>query len=229
MSLFSKNNKTKPVALNPYLAARQEWNERYGSYISSKNLAWGFAGILSVVAGLAVSGAVYVGSQSKMIPYVVAVDKLGRPVAVGRADKGAKADPRVVKAELGAFFSDAFIVVGDGTAQKSAINRVYSHISNASPAFKVMNEYYTTEKFNPFKRAESQTVNVAIRSVIQTTAETWQVEWTEQLRSRTGENQGIRRMKGAVTIAVVPPRTEKTIMKNPLGIYVQNISWSQQF
>lgn len=229
MGFLKKDKQTEVKELNPYLAARLEWNERYGSFISSKQTAWSFAGVCLLVAVIAVLGVVYIGSQSKAIPYVVAVDEIGRPTAVGRADMASKADPRVIKAELGSFFADTFTVMADGAAQKQAIARVYAHISNASPAFKNMNEYYQDQKNNPFQRAATETVSIAIRSIIQTTEKTWQVEWSEKIRNRSGEPMGERRMKGAVTLSVVPPTNELTIMKNPLGIYVQNISWSQQF
>lgn len=227
--MLNKGNNDQPVELNPYLAARTEWNERYAPHIQSKKIAWYFASLCLLITVIAVAGVSYIGAQAKTIPYIVAVDDIGRPLAVGRADLAAKADPRVIKAELGSFFSDAFTVMADGSGQKLAVNRVYAHISNSSPAFISMNEYYQQEKNNPFKRAVTETVSIAIRSVIQTTDKTWQVEWTEKLRNRSGEPIGERRMKGAVTVSVVPPTNELTIMKNPLGIYIQNISWSQQF
>ena len=227
--MFYKGNSEQPRALNPYMAARFEWNEQYAQLIKSKQIAWYFASICLLIALVSVTGIAYIGAQSKIIPYVVAIDQIGRPVAVGRADIPSKADPRVIKAELGSFFTDAFTVMADGAGQKLAVNRVYAHISNSSPAFIAMNEYYQQDKNNPFKRATTEIVSVAIRSVIQTTEKTWQVEWNEKIRNRVGELIGERRMKGAVTVMVSPPTNELTIMKNPLGIYIQNIHWSQQF
>ncbi|OOZ38317.1 hypothetical protein BOW53_15980 [Solemya pervernicosa gill symbiont] len=228
--VFSKNdNQTEPKELNPYLAARLEWNERYGSLASSKSRAWVFASVCLLIAAISVVGVVYIGSQSKHIPYVVVVDEIGRPVTVGRADIASKADPRVIKAELASFFTDAFSVIADGAAQKQVIFRVYAHISSTSPSHKSMNEHLNDTQHNPFKRAAKETVSVTIRSIIQTTENMWQVEWTEKIRGRSGETIGERRMKGAVTILVKQPIDESTIMENPLGIYVQSISWSQQY
>ena len=52
-----------------------------------------------------VAGITYVGSQSKYVPYVIEVDRLGEAVAVGRAQLAAPADPRVVRASLASFIS----------------------------------------------------------------------------------------------------------------------------
>lgn len=69
---------------NPYLNARLEWDERYGGLISrARNWQLMAAGSLAV-AVVAVVGIAYVGSQSKIQPFVVVTDQLGSPVAVAR-------------------------------------------------------------------------------------------------------------------------------------------------
>src|SRR2546423_15427392 len=97
---------------SPYLAARREWNERYGDYIArARN--WRRAAFAALaVSGVLSVGTVWQASQSKVVPYVVVVDKLGDAVPVGRADRAAPADLRVVKAALAAW-------VGAGRAVSS--------------------------------------------------------------------------------------------------------------
>ena len=73
----------------PYLSARREWNERYGDYIArARSWRWAAFGALAVSLVLAI-GVVWQGAQSKVVPYVVEVDKLGDAVAVARADRAA--------------------------------------------------------------------------------------------------------------------------------------------
>lgn len=68
---------------NPYLAARQEWNERYGSYVKSA-AAWRIVGIVGLtMAAIGFSYALYQSSQVKLVPYIVEVDKLGTSVSSG--------------------------------------------------------------------------------------------------------------------------------------------------
>ena len=62
---------------NPYLAARQEWNERYGSYVKAA-AAWRIVGIIAMVmAVIGFAYALFQSTQIKLVPYIVEVDKLG--------------------------------------------------------------------------------------------------------------------------------------------------------
>ena len=72
---------------NPYLNARQEWLERYGSYIS-RAAQWRLTTIIALVllAG-SITGNVIQACQVKAIPYIVEVDKLGKSAVVARADQ----------------------------------------------------------------------------------------------------------------------------------------------
>ena len=68
---------------NPYLVARQEWNERYGSAIHAAR-SWkivGVTGMLMAVIGF--SYALYQSTQVKLVPYIVEVDKLGTAATIG--------------------------------------------------------------------------------------------------------------------------------------------------
>src|ERR1700687_1939680 len=91
---------------NPYLSALREWNERCGDYIArARNWRSAAFAALAISAGLAL-GVVWAAAQSKVVPSVVEVDKLGDAMAVGRADRAAPADARVVKAQLAAWIVD---------------------------------------------------------------------------------------------------------------------------
>ena len=87
-------------AENPYLAARRTWNDHVGGVVSQRQ-TWQVIGILSLLIALAgVGGVIHIGSQSKFIPYVVEVDKLGQTVAAGPVQAAGKADPRVIHAAV---------------------------------------------------------------------------------------------------------------------------------
>jgi type IV secretion system protein VirB5 len=62
--------------------------------VVSQRQTWQVIGILSLLIALAgVGGVIHIGSQSKFIPYVVEVDKLGQTVAAGPVQAAGKADP----------------------------------------------------------------------------------------------------------------------------------------
>lgn len=62
---------------NPYLNARRTWNDHVGRIVALNKilLLWGLAALMIVL--VAVGGVIHIGSQSKFIPYLYQVDKLG--------------------------------------------------------------------------------------------------------------------------------------------------------
>lgn len=218
---------------NPYLAARRTWNDHVGSVRSSRQ-TWQVVGILSLLIVLAaVGGLIHIGSQSKFVPYVVEVDKMGKTVAVAQAQRAGAVDQLVIHAAVASFISDARMVTPDVALQRKAVFGLYSMLSANDPATVKTNEWLNgTEDSSPFKRAAKETVSTEILSVIPQTPDTWQVDWRETTRDRQGIVKGQPvRWRALVTVYVVPSNsdtTEEQILNNPLGIYVRDFSWSKQ-
>jgi len=212
--------------LNPYVEARREWNERYGDYIHQARHWRTVAIFCAIAAAVSVSGVVYVGAQSKIVPYVVEVDKLGAVAAVDRADRATAVDGRVIKAFLARFVTDWRTVTIDRQAQKAAIDRLYAMLPSGSIALGKLNEHFRAH--NPFGLAATESVAVAVTNLLLISDQTWQVEWQETTRDRRGAVQSIVRMKASIIVGVKPPTEESLILINPLGVYVTDLNWSQQ-
>jgi type IV secretion system protein VirB5 len=210
---------------NPYLAARKEWDERYGDLISrAKN--WRAAAFLfGMIALASVAGMIVIARQAKVVPYVVAVDSLGRVASVGMAETATIADDRMKRAAIYQWVSDWRLVTIDGIAQRKAIDRVYAMIGSGTPAQVVIGDFYG--KNPPHTRSQTQTVNVDVKAVFATSDKTYEVEWTEVTRNIAGQIRSEEWWKGSLTIAVNPPTEERLIRINPLGVYVTNASWSK--
>ncbi len=204
-----------------------------GSVVASRR-NWQQLAILSLLVALAsVGGIIHIGSQSKFVPYVVEVDKLGQPVAVAPAQQSPALNERVVRATVASFVSDARTVTPDIALQRKAIFRLYSMLSAHDPATAKTNEWLNgTDDSSPFKRAGNETVSIEIASVLPQTAETWQVDWIETVRDRQGSLKGTPfRMRALLTVYMAPTTpqtTEEQVRNNPLSIYVRDYSWSKQ-
>ena len=225
-TVVEKRNETNDqIDTNPYLAARREWDERYGSLITrARN--WRIAAVLALaVALVATCGLIALSTKAKVVPYVVAIDNLGRVLAAGPADQASRADDRLKRAALFQWMSDLRTVTTDGVAQRKAIDRVYSMIANGSPAQVEIGDFYRNDP--PFDRAQKRTVEVDVKAVFPVSDRTYQVEWTEIVRGLSGQIESQDNWKGSVTIAISPPNDERLIRVNPLGIYVTNVSWSK--
>lgn len=217
---------------NPWLNARGFMNDREKMFLSSR-FGWMVMAIISLLIALgSVGGTLYVAQQSKFVPYVVQVDKLGQAMAVHRADRAAPVEPAVIHSTIAAWISDARMVTPDIAVQRDAIFRVYSHMTSNDPAIHKMNIWMNgTSESTPFKRSEKVTVSTEIISCIAQSPETWQVDWTENTFDREGNQIGRDRMRALVTVYIIPPTSETTedqIRKNPLGIYVKDFNWAKQ-
>jgi type IV secretion system protein TrbF len=216
----------KPMPPNPYLEARRDWNERYGDYIHQAH-SWRIRATVSgAVALVCVIGIAYVGARSKIVPYVLEVDKLGKATAVARADRPPDVDVRVIKASLVRFVADWRTVTVDHEAQKGAIDRVYAMLPGGSLAAGKLNEYYRAH--NPLLLASKVTVAVAVTNLVRISERTWQAEWQEVTRDDKGAVQSTVRMKVSILVGIAPPTQESQILINPLGVYITDLNWSQQ-
>jgi type IV secretory pathway TrbF-like protein len=211
------------VTEDPYLNARREWNERYGSYIArARN--WRLAALGSIAVSVILAfGVVWLGSQSKVVPYVVEVDKLGQAVAVQRADRAAPADQRIVKAQLASWIADVRTVTADPIAQKAALTRVYAFVDSSGAT--ILNDYYRDN--SPFDAAQQSRVAVSVDAVLPISDTSYQVQWTESARDVQGQLLKTTHWQASIELAFAPPTEESELLRNPLGIYVHSISWTQ--
>lgn len=218
---------------NPFLAARRTWNDQSAANVASRQM-FQLLGVLSLLVALAgVGGIVYIGSQSKFIPYVVEVDRLGQRQAVAPADRAAPVDQRVVHAAVADWIASMRLVTPDIALQRKAVFKVYAMLAANDPATAKTNEWLNgTDESSPFKRAAKETASIEIASVLPQTPETWQVDWIETVRDRQGVKKGEpQRWRALVTVYALPTTpdtTDEDMRNNPLGIHVRDFSWSKQ-
>src|SRR5580658_5885026 len=179
---------------NPYLAARCEWDERYGDLITRTKNWRMMAAFCSLIALVATSGVVWLSARSRVVPFVVLVENLRT-------------------------------VTADGVAQRKVIDRVYAQIASGSAAQTFVSEFYRGDP--PFKRAETETVSVEVKSVLPTSDRTYEVEWMETTRDLYGAVKATDRWKGYFAIALNPPKDERQARINPIGVYITNASWAK--
>lgn len=211
---------------NPYLAARQEWTERYGSYVKAAS-AWRIVGVTSLALALvSTSYALYQSTQVKLVPYLVEVDKLGSAVNAGFPAQIEYADPRVVRAVLAGFVTNFRSVTPDAVVQKQYIDRVYAMLRTTDPATEKVNGWFRSA--SPFEKAKTATVSVEVNNVVPLSAQSFQIDWTEYERDRKGKEVATRRFRGVATVVLIPPQDEAVIRLNPIGLYLKDFDWTAQ-
>jgi type IV secretion system protein VirB5 len=221
----SIDDPTKPTGINPYLAARQEWTERYGDFITrARN--WRIVGMFCAATAIVLAmGLVMVSMRQRIVPYVVAVDSIGRATSEGPAERAKPTDERLVKAAVLQWVEDLRTVTSDQQVQLRNIDRVFAMISKGSSAQTFITDYY--KQNSPFARASKGTVSVELRSIVASSNKTFEVEWTETARDSQGVVQGTETWQGSFTADINPPSDEQTVRLNPLGVYINHVNWSK--
>lgn len=211
---------------NPYLAARLEWNERYGGFVKAAN-TWRIVAMVSLTMALiGTSYALYQSTQVKLVPYIVEVDRLGTPASAGFPAQIDYADPRVVRAMLGGFVTSFKSITPDAVVQKQYIDRTYALLRTTDPSTEKVNAWFRGA--NPFERARTATVSIEINNVVALSNQSYQIDWTEFERDRQGKELATRRFRGIATVTLSPPFDEATIRLNPIGLYVRDFDWTAQ-
>lgn len=229
MGIFRPKEKTKDSEFspsnNPYLNAKTEWLERYGDYISrARN--WQIVAMLSLLISLiCVLFLGYIGSQNKLVPYIIEVDKLGNTARVGMVQSVDIKNPNVIKYSLNTFIYSWRSVWGNPQIQRKFIFDAYVYIEPNSKAFAHLNADY--QNSNPFTRGTKENVRVKIKNIVPQSADTWQVEWEELTASLTEEPISNVTYRGFFQIKQVLPSTEEQILKNPLGIFITDFNFAK--
>lgn len=224
--------KKKAKALpNPFFDYRNAWISREAAARSRERM-WQIVALMGLLASLfALAGLIYYANNSKYIPYVVEVDKLGAAMGVKPADKMKRVDVRVVRYSVANFIAEARMVSPDVNVQKRAIFRVYAFLNKEDVAFQKMNEFLNSSpETTPFARARKMTVETEILSVIPQTNTSWEIDWYEITRNRSnGQILNKERMRGIISVyfaAADKTQKHESLLYNPLGLFVKDFNWS---
>lgn len=210
---------------NPYLNAKAEWLERYGDYIRQKRNWQIIASLCLCIALISVLYLGYMGTQNKLIPYIIEVDKLGNTAKVGIVESTDLKNQNVVKYSLNTFIYSWRTIWGNADTQRKFILDAYTYLKPQSTAFFQTNDFYKSN--NPFERGTKEKVDVKIKSIVPQNISTWQVEWEEISKNLLGEKLTITNYKGLFQIEQIVPTTEEQIRRNPLGIFIVDLNYAK--
>ena len=215
--------------VNHIIAARNEFANVFGDLAKGKRnwqlMAFALAGML----GLVTVAYVRLAATSRVVPYVVEVDKLGRLLAVGKAEQMAAPDQRLVASQLAQFVRSIRTVLPATAAvgQAEMIRRGYAFVAPEAAGF--LNDYFANPRNDPRVLGGRLTRQVDVTGVLRVPgSDVWRLQWTELERStQPGGPTRTTAWEGYATVRIVPPATVDAIENNPLGLYVTSINWTQ--
>ena len=212
-----------PAPATPYQRAGQLWDERIGSArVQARNWRLMAFGTLALSSAMA-SGLIWQSLQSRVVPYVVEVDRLGEARAVSQAEADYQPTDPQIAYQLARFIENVRGVSLDPVLMRRNWLQAYDFASERGAIF--LGEYARARQ--PFARIGEQTASVQVTSVLRASNKSFQVKWTETEYER-GSQAGSSRWTAILTIVTKVPRTADDLRRNPLGIYVDAIDWSRE-
>ncbi len=212
-----------PEPVTPYQKAAQVWDERIGSArVQARN--WRLMALGGLALSTALSGGLlWQSMQSRIIPYVVAIDRLGEAQAVAPADKDYQPTDPQIAWFLGRFISNIRSISLDPVLMRENWLSAYDFVTQRGARF--LNDYARQAK--PFEDVGTRTVSVQVTSIVRASDRSFQVKWTESDYDR-GSLAGTTHWTAILSVVTRPPANADMLRKNPLGLYVDAIDWSQE-
>ncbi|MCK9908024.1 conjugal transfer protein TrbF [Microbacteriaceae bacterium K1510] len=212
-----------PQPETPYQRAAQVWDERIGSArVQAKNWRYMAFGSLILSAGFA-AALVWQSARGTVVPWVVQVDNLGQAQTVAAATADYRPTDPQVAWHLARFIEQVRSIPADPIIVRQNWLRAYEWTTDRGAA--ALNDYARAN--DPFAKVGKQQVAVEVSSVIRASADSFRVAWTER-RYEDGKLSATERWTAILTIVVQPPRDAERLKANPLGIYINAISWSRE-
>ena len=212
-----------PEPETPYQRAAQVWDERIGSArVQARNWRLMAFGSLILSAGFA-SALVWQSARGTVVPWVVQVDNLGQAQTVAPANADYRPTDPQLAFHLGRFTEQVRAIPADAIIVRQNWLRAYEWTTDRGAA--ALNDYARAN--DPFANVGRQQVAVEVSSVIRASPNSFRVAWTER-HFENGQLSTTERWTAILTIVIQPPRDAERLRANPLGIYVNAISWSRE-
>ena len=212
---------SEPVT--PYQKAAQVWDERIGS-ARAQAANWRLAAMGAILlAIIPTSGLIWQSAQSRVTPYVVEVDKLGEARTVAPAVASYRPSEAQIAWYLAHFITDVRSLSTDPVVVRQNWLQAYDFVTDHGAA--ILNDY--AKAHDPFADVGARTVSVQITSVVPATDTSYQVKWQEDAFTQ-GAIAGSTHWTAMLTVVHQSPRTAEALRKNPLGIYVNGLAWSEE-
>jgi len=194
-----KNWKSEGGPDTPYRRARQEWDDRMGGALAQARNWRLMSFFMMLFCFAALGGVIYLGSQPQQIPHIIEVKDDGSSRYVGAVGKSwDNWNPKAVnlKYHLRRFVVDTREIIADSVVMKQRWFDAYKLVT--PEASKTLSTW--VQNNDPFTRMEKELVGVADVYMVQMSEESWQVDWTETIRTRKGVQVGLpQKWRGVFT------------------------------
>jgi type IV secretion system protein TrbF len=209
-----------PIA-TPYQRAGQVWDERMGITLAhARN--WRFMAFGTLVfAGFLGAGWWAQAQRSVVHPFIVEVSSWGQTQKITALDQRYQPNEAQISFALARWIADVRGKSVDPILIRQNWMRAYDFTTPKSAGY--LNAW--AQEHDPFANAGREAIAVSVLNVVPRSPKTYDIQWREEKFSN-GMSGGAQRWRALVTIRFEPPRNEADLMKNPLGIKIEDVSWT---
>lgn len=205
----------------PYQRAGQAWDDRTGLALAHARNWRRMAAANFALAAFLGAGWWVQAERAVVKPFVVEVSEWGETQRITAIDGRYQPNEAQIGHALAAWVRDVRSKSIDPIVIRQNWLRAYDLLTPKAAAF--LNAWAQTH--DPFAELGREAVNVEILNVVRRSERTFDLQWRET-RYVNGQRASAERWRALITTRLQPPRTEAELLKNPLGLKIEDVSWT---
>jgi type IV secretory pathway TrbF-like protein len=205
----------------PYQRARQVWDERMGlSLAHARN--WRRMAFANLALAAMLGAGWWLQAERAVVrPFVVEISERGETQKITALDGRYEPTEAQIAYALAGWIRDVRGKSIDPVVIRENWLRAYDLATPRTAAF--LNAW--AQARDPFADLGREAVNVEVLNVVRRSARSFDLQWRET-RFLNGQPARRERWRALITTSNAPPRTEAELMKNPLGLRIEEVSWT---
>ena len=216
-----KRRLTASPEATPYQRAGQVWDDRMGLSIAhARN--WRLIALANLGLAAFLGAGWWVQADRAVVrPFVVEVAEWGQTQRITALDGRYEPTQAQTGYALAQWIRDVRSKSIDPIVIRQNLMRAYDLVTPRASGF--LNDWAQTH--DPFAEAGREAINVEVLNVVRRSEKTFDLQWRET-RFINGRQAGTERWRALITVTQQPPKTEAELMKNPLGLKIEDVSWT---
>lgn len=212
---------------SPAQKAQQKWDEREGQIIEQNRHLKSILKFAIVALMLVSGGCVYLSLTSKLVPYIVEVDKdegVVRNIGTVAQTTAYQPNEQTYKWVIRSFIEDTRGITLDPIIFNQRHRNAFGYTTKDAAA--KLQTMITSEKI--MERFGKETVQITINSLLAMEGGySYQVRWTEESYIVESGVRTVTPYSGIFTLQHIVTTDEEQLALNPIGIYISDFSWTR--
>lgn len=210
-----------PVS-TPYQRAGQIWDERMGlSLAHARN--WRRIAFANLALAAFLGAGWWMQSRQAVVSaFVVEVAEWGQTQKITALDGRYEPNSAQISHALATWIDQVRSKSTDPVVIRENWLGAYDLATNKAAVF--LNDW--AKSHDPFAEVGREAISVEVLNVVRRTKHSFDIQWKET-RFVGGQQASQERWRALITIKLQPPKTETELMKNPLGIRIEDVSWTR--